>query len=89
VDTREPDADDEIWEVPEAGSRVRPVPLSIPGSIPERRVVVIDEDAAVIGTDVAPKGGGSVSERPEAIGATLHDDEGPRRRWRLFRKGGE
>jgi chromosome partitioning protein len=85
----EPDADDEIWEAPEAANRVRPVPPSTPGSLPERRVVVIDEEAAVIGTDVSPKGGGSVSERPEAIGATLHDDEGPRRRWRLFRKGGE
>jgi chromosome partitioning protein len=85
----EADADDEIWEAPEAGNRVRPVLPSTPGSLPERRVVVIDEDAAVIGTDVSPKGGGSVSERPEAIGATLHDDEGPRRRWRLFRKGGE
>jgi hypothetical protein len=52
-------------------------------------VVVIDEEAAVIGTDVPPNSGGSKSERPEAIGATLHDDEGPRRRWRLFRKGGE
>jgi chromosome partitioning protein len=89
VDTREPDADDEIWEAPEATNRVRPVPPSTPGSLPERRVVVIDEEAAVIGTDVASKGSGSVSERPEAIGATLHDDEGPRRRWRLFRKGGE
>ena len=85
----EPDADDEIWEAPEAANRVRPVPPSTPGSLPERRVVVIDEEAAVIGTDVSPKGGGSASERPEAIGATLHDDEGPRRRWRLFRKGGE
>ncbi len=85
----EPDADDETWEAPEAANRVRPVPPSTPGSLPERRVVVIDEEAAVIGTDVSPKGSGSVSERPEAIGATLHDDEGPRRRWRLFRKGGE
>jgi chromosome partitioning protein len=85
----EPEADDEIWEAPETTNRVRPVPSPTPGSLPERRVVVIDEDAAVIGTDVSATGGGSVSERPEAIGATLHDDEGPRRRWRLFRKGGE
>ena len=85
----EPEADDEIWEAPEAANRVRPAPSSTPGSLPERRVVVIDEDAAVIGTDIPPAGGGSVSERPEAIGATLQDDEGPRRRWRLFRKGGE
>jgi chromosome partitioning protein len=85
----EPEADDEIWEAPEATNRVRPAPPSTPGALPERRVVVIDEEAAVIGTDVSPKRGGSMSERPEAIGATLHDDEGPRRRWRLFRKGGE
>jgi hypothetical protein len=51
--------------------------------------VVIDEDAELGGGTPAPKPGGSVDERTESIGATLHDDDGGRRRWRLFRKGGE
>jgi chromosome partitioning protein len=83
------DADDEIWETPEADAKVRPAPRPTPGSAPERRVVVIDEDAELGGGTPAPKPGGSVSERTESIGATLHDDDGQRKRWRLFRKGGE
>jgi hypothetical protein len=50
---------------------------------------VIDEDAELGGGAPAPKPGGSVIERTESIGATLHDDDGQRKRWRLFRKGGE
>jgi len=83
------DAEDEIWETPETDAKVRPAPRPAPGSAPERRVVVIDEDAELGGGAPAPKPGGSVNERTESIGATLHDDDGQRRRWRLFRKGGE
>jgi chromosome partitioning protein len=84
-----PDADDEIWEAPEPTSKVRPAPQPVAGSAPDRRVVVIDEDAELGGGAPVPKLGGSVAERAESIGATLHDDDGQRRRWRLFRKGGE
>jgi chromosome partitioning protein len=84
----QPEGDDEIWEAPEASSKVRPAPLPVPGAS-DRRVVVIDEDAELGGGAPVPKPGGSVNERPESIGATLQDDEGQRRRWRLFRKGGE
>ena len=84
-----PDADDEIWEAPEQTSKVRPAPQPVTGSAPDRRVVVIDEDAELGGDAPVPKLGGSVAERAESIGATLHDDGGQRRRWRLFRKGGE
>jgi chromosome partitioning protein len=84
----QPDVDDEIWEAPESASKVRPAPQPTIGAS-DRRVVVIDEDAELGGGAPVPKPGGSVNERPESIGATLQDDEGQRRRWRLFRKGGE
>jgi hypothetical protein len=70
---------------------VRPVPNAVPGELPERRVVVIDEDAD-LGTAGADRPAISSDPRRagEEIGATLHDDdEGQKRRWRLFRKGGE
>jgi len=84
-----PDTDDEIWEAPEPTSKVRPAPQPVAGSVPDRRVVVIDEDAELGGGAPVPNPGGSVAERAESIGATLQDDDGQRRRWRLFRKGGE
>jgi chromosome partitioning protein len=84
-----PDTDDEIWEAPEPISKVRPAPQPVAGSVPDRRVVVIDEDAELGGGAPVPNPGGSGAERAESIGATLQDDDGQRRRWRLFRKGGE
>jgi len=60
-------------------ARVRPAP-----GPPSRRVVVIDEDAPLSRTPIERQ---PEAEDP-AIGATLHDD-GQKRRWRLFRKGGE
>jgi chromosome partitioning protein len=97
------DDDEDVWEEvdePSAASpRVSP-PRSPapPGHLPERRVVVIDEDAADYVTPSEPGGSGSPSRAPDVephqgvadIGATLgDDDELPKRRWRLFRKGGE
>jgi chromosome partitioning protein len=89
--------DDEIWEEadPAQDRRVRP-PTSPapPGHLPERRVVVIDDDAD-LQRPAEPTGGprvtdGSGGEPPVDIGATLEDEErDQRRRWRLFRKGGE
>jgi hypothetical protein len=59
-------------------------------------VVVIDEDAADYVTPSEPGGSRAPSSDAEPhqavadIGATLEDDdELPKRRWRLFRKGGE
>jgi len=95
--------DDDVWEEVDessaASQRVSP-PRSPapPGHLPERRVVVIDEDAVDYVTPSEPGGSGSPSRVPDAephqgvadIGATLEDDdELPKRRWRLFRKGGE
>jgi chromosome partitioning protein len=84
--------DDEIWESTEAETgRVRPVADAVPGELPARRVVVI-EDGDVRAGD-ATRGeatGANPGQPPAAIGQTLEDEnEGQRRRWRLFRKGGE
>jgi chromosome partitioning protein len=85
--------EEEIWESETDAGRVRPVPDAVPGELPERRVVVIEEDS-----DLGSGGAlrretterGSTHQPSAAIGATLRDeDEGQRRRWRLFRKGGE
>jgi len=86
--------DDELWESSESEiGRVRPVADAVPGELPQRRVVVIDE-AADPAAGGGGRRGGSDPANPDqpsaAIGGTLRDeDEGQRRRWRLFRKGGE
>ena len=72
-----------------ADGRTLPVPHRDFVAVSNRRVVVIDENAELGGGTPPPKPGGSAPERTESIGATLHDDDGQRRRWRLFRKGGE
>ena len=78
-----------------AAPRVTPPSTPLPaGSLPERRVVVIDEDAEPstsahgdrLGAVEPPTEGHPVAD----IGAKLEDDRGShKRRWRLFRKGGE
>jgi len=76
--------------------RVRP-PRQVlaPGRLPERRVVVIGEDAEI---DIeaareplvqVPQRVGPPVDRPSDIGETLQDENAPKRRWRLFRKGGQ
>ncbi len=89
-------AEDDVWEDQEVSSQTRvrpPSPPAPPGHLPERRVVVIDEGAYdATGAHEAPAPGSAGSASPDAgeIGATLEDEDGaPRRRWRLFRKGGE
>ena len=81
--------DDEVWdeEPPESAAGPRPTP-NLPA---DRRVVVIDEDSVIpapapqpgTGTEGEPQTGGA------RVGATLEDDGGRKKRWRLFRKGGE
>jgi chromosome partitioning protein len=73
---------------PEAEQSSQPHPAS------ERRVVLIDEDAemrrASTGPDV-PEGSPDPGDgQPHAkIGATLEEEGQRKRRWRLFRRGGE
>ena len=89
-------ADEELWEEPPAQPEPRVKPPSSPappGELPQRRVVVIDENAEVDvqgSREVAPPS--APNERPEGmadIGATLDDERGQKRRWRMFRKGGD
>jgi chromosome partitioning protein len=96
-----PSEDEEIWEeadrAPEAKVRAPSGPVQ-PGHLPERRVVVIDEQAeaalTTTPTPVPPQGHAEPPETPDeasrSIGATLDDERpgGRKRRWRLFRKGG-
>ena len=88
-------ADEELWEEPPAQPEPRVKPPSSPappGELPQRRVVVIDENSEIDiqgSREVPPP---AVSEIPEGmadIGATLDDERGQKRRWRMFRKGGE
>jgi chromosome partitioning protein len=89
---------DDLWEdvdEPEPPPRVQP-PSSPPppGQLPERRVVVIDEDAdlprSAEQTRAEDPGEGADAQAGVAdIGATLEDEGQGKRRWRLFRKGGE
>jgi chromosome partitioning protein len=94
----QPEASSEVeWTEATAEPRVRaPREVLPPGRLPERRVVVIDENAEI---DIeaareplvqAPQGAPAPVGRASDIGETLQDDgEAPKRRWRLFRKGGQ
>jgi chromosome partitioning protein len=91
-----PEDDADIWEeeeLPEPRVRLPESPAP-PGHLPERRVVVIDEQAEVdLTTPREPTGPGAPTDEPDAastdIGATLADEEPKRRWWQLFRKGGD
>ncbi len=91
--------DEEVWDEPEERDQPRvraPHNLVPPGHLPERRVVVIDDDADLdIEASKEPlvqrpqKGVPADDQEVAEIGATLRDQDGGKRRWRLFRKGGE
>ena len=65
-----------------------------PEHLPERRVVVIDGDAGSQ-TSPSPTSREAPDDEPDpspavaSIGATLEEEGHAKRRWRLFRKGGE
>jgi chromosome partitioning protein len=94
----EPELSDEgLWEEPppEPEPRVKPPSSPAPpGELPQRRVVVIDENPDIdieAGREEPPPPPGS-EEQGEGmadIGATLDDERGRKRRWRMFRKGGD
>jgi chromosome partitioning protein len=92
--------DEDVWEESEVEleqPRVRPPSAPAPaGQLPERRVVVIDENHerqapfSPEGDKADPEAGPAPAHSVAEIGATLSEGEGSRkRRWRLFRKGGE
>ena len=97
----QPQGDDDLWEEADRASeeRVRAAPSAADPA--NRHVVVIDDHADL---DIAAGRGSpppqpdpgsrppaeSGDQDPATIGATLEDEEPePKRRWRLFRKGGE
>jgi hypothetical protein len=89
--------DEDLWQEPPPEPEPRVKPLSRPpppGELPERRVVVIDEKPDLdveTSPDEAPPPGSQEGERPGMadIGATLDAEKGKKRRWRLFRRGGD
>jgi AAA domain len=100
--TPPPVVDEDVWEdadepSPSARPPQSPEPSipTPPENLPERRVVVIDEDAEFRASPRSPDPSGRAAVKPEpppavaAIGATLEEEGHGKRRWRLFRKGGE
>jgi hypothetical protein len=71
----------------------RPSSPARPGELPQRRVVVIDEDQDIdiVAGQEAPPAPPEDDERSgmAEIGATLSEDSGRKRRWRMFRRGGD
>jgi hypothetical protein len=90
-------SDEELWEEPPAKPEPRVKPPSSPappGELPQRRVVVIDENSEIDiqGAREVPPPSPELSEPREGIadiGTTLDDERGHKRRWRMFRKGGD
>jgi chromosome partitioning protein len=88
--------EDEIWESESAhvDDAVGPAdaPPSRGPSTPssDRRVVVIDDDIDIpMSAPVVQAPQGEPRTAGARVGATLEDEESPKKRWRLFRKGGE
>jgi chromosome partitioning protein len=89
------DADDDVWEEPARQPEPRVKPPSRPprpGELPQRRVVVIDEISDIdieAGQEAPPAPADEHREGMADIGATLDEEQGRKRRWRMFRKGGD
>ena len=81
------DIEDEVWD--EESAEVARGPRPEPEVTPDRRVVVIEDDIDIPISEPTPQGGGEPQTGGARVGATLEDDGGPKKRWRLFRKGGE
>jgi hypothetical protein len=87
--------DEDLWEEPppEPEARVKPPSRPVPpGELPQRRVVVIDENRDIdieAGQEEPPPPPGDRREGIAGIGATLDEEKGRKRRWRMFRKGGD
>jgi chromosome partitioning protein len=95
--------EDDVWEALDEPPSDTPPPAprgaaarsTPPEPLPERRVVVIDENAELEQSTGSPPAKPPPATGPASppgvaeIGATLEEDDQPKRRWRLFRKGGE
>ena len=87
--------DDDVWEdpAPQPEPRVKPPSRPPPpGELPERRVVVIDEHSEIdieAGQEAPPPPPGEHPEGMADIGATLDEEHTKKRRWRMFRRGGD
>jgi hypothetical protein len=89
------DMDDDEWEEPAPPPEPRVKPPSRPappGELPQRRVVVIDEHSEIdieAGQEAPAQPVDEHREGMADIGATLDEEHGKKRRWRMFRKGGD
>jgi chromosome partitioning protein len=87
--------DDDAWEdpAPQPEPRVKPPSRPPPpGELPQRRVVVIDEHSEIdieAGQEAPPPPPGEHHEGMVDIGATLDEEHTKKRRWRMFRRGGD
>ena len=87
--------DDDVWEdpAPQPEPRVKPPSRPPPpGELPQRRVVVIDEHSEIdieAGQEAPPPPPGEHPEGMADIGATLDEEHTKKKRWRMFRRGGD
>jgi chromosome partitioning protein len=89
--------EEDLWEEAPSQPEPRVKPPSSPappGELPQRRVVVIDENSDIdirAGQEQPPPPPDEHAdvEGMADIGATLDEEKGRKRRWRMFRKGGD
>jgi chromosome partitioning protein len=82
------DVDDEAEVFDEESAEAARGPRPVPEVTPDRRVVVIDDDIDIPISEPNAPGDSEPQTGGARVGATL-EDESPKKRWRLFRKGGD
>jgi chromosome partitioning protein len=80
------EAEDDVFDEESAEDARGPRP--VPEVTPDRRVVVIDDDIDIPISEPNAPGEAEPQTGGARVGATL-EDESPKKRWRLFRKGGD
>jgi chromosome partitioning protein len=85
--------DDEVWEADDPPAEATPdaEPSAPPSRAPGQRVVVIDDDIDIPMSEPPSRRADQREPRTAGaqVGATLEDEGSHKKRWRLFRKGGE